>query len=29
MENVWCFSKDTSVDLFKDIKVNTLENFFA
>ena len=29
MENVWCFSKDTSVDLFKDIKVNTLEDFFA
>jgi len=29
MENVWCFGKDTSVDLFKDIKVNTLENFFA
>ena len=29
MENVWCFGKDTSVDLFKDIKVNTLEDFFA
>jgi len=28
MENVWCFGKDTSVDLFKDIKVNTLEAFF-
>lgn len=29
MENVWCFGKDTSVDLFKDIKVNTLEEFFV
>ena len=28
MENVWCFGKDTSVDLFKDIRVNTLEAFF-
>ena len=29
MENVWCFGRDTSVDLFKDIKVNTLEEFFT
>jgi len=28
MENVWCFGKDTSVDLFKHIRVNTLEAFF-
>jgi len=28
IENVWCFGKDTSVDLFKDIRVNTLEAFF-
>ena len=27
IENVWCFGKDTSVDLFKDIRVNTLEEF--
>ena len=29
MENVWCFGKDTSVDLFRDVRVNTLEEFFA
>jgi len=27
MENIWCFGKDTSVDLFSDIRVNTLEAF--
>ena len=28
MENVWCFSKDTSIDLFESVKVSTLESFF-
>ena len=29
IENVWCFSKDTSVDLFKNVAVSTLEEFFV
>ena len=28
IENVWCFSKNKSKDLFKDIKRGTLEDFF-
>lgn len=28
VENVWCFSKDTSIDLFESVKVSTLEAFF-
>ena len=29
IENVWCFSKDTSIDLFKNVAISTLEEFFA
>ena len=28
MENVWCFTKDPSTDLFQSVKVSTLEDFF-
>ena len=27
IENIWCFSKDTSIDLFKDTRRGTLEDF--
>ena len=29
IENVWCFAKDPTVDLFKDVRTSTLETFFA
>jgi len=27
IENIWCFAKDTSIDLFKDARRGTLEDF--
>ena len=27
IENIWCFAKDTSIDLFKDTRRGTLEDF--
>jgi hypothetical protein len=29
IENIWCFSKDKDIDMFKKVKVNTLEGFFS
>ena len=29
IENVWCFSKDKNVDLFKSVKKGTLDSFFV
>jgi hypothetical protein len=27
IENIWCFAKDTSIDLFKDTRRGTLKDF--